>query len=301
MDRLASMRAFVKVVEAGSFVRAAERLGISNSSLSQRISELEQHLGARLLNRTTRSLSLTDTGQSYYERCVQLLADLDEADAMAGQSQARPRGVIRLTCSYNIGQKRIAPAIAAFVEKYSDVQFDVVVSDRIVDLVDEGFDLAVRVGSVGSEQQVARKIGSTDLVLCASPAYLKRHGTLISVHDIVQHRALTYAYSPTPRIWRFRDQHGEVQDIKVNGSLHANSGDVLVAAAVSGLGLVYEPCFLVAEALADGTLVRVLPACCGMSGDIWAVYPTRRHLSVKVRLFVEHLASSFGDLRRSGE
>jgi DNA-binding transcriptional LysR family regulator len=158
MDRWSAMDAFVRVVETGSFVAAAERLGISTSSLSRLIAELEQHLGARLLNRTTRRLSLTESGQSYYERCVVLLADLAEAEALAGQAAAEPRGTIRLTCSFSMAEQRVAPAIAAFSEAHARVKFELVVSDRMVDLVEEGFDLAIRVGPVGGETLVARCI-----------------------------------------------------------------------------------------------------------------------------------------------
>src|SRR5512134_4010939 len=175
MDRFSSMEAFVRVVEAGSFVGAAERLGLSTSSLSRLVAELEQHLGARLLNRTTRRLSLTESGQSYYERCVTLLADLAEAEAVAGQSAAQARGTVRLTCSYSMAEQRVAPAIASFVRAHSAVRFELVVSDRIVDLVEEGFDLAIRVGAVGSDRLVARRLGSMALVLCAAPSYLERH------------------------------------------------------------------------------------------------------------------------------
>ena len=168
MDRWLAMEAFVRIVESGSFVGAAERLGLSTSSLSRLVAELEQHLGARLLNRTTRRLSLTESGQSYYERCVTLLADLAEAEAIAGQSAAEPRGTIRLTCSYSMAEQRVAPAIAVFAEQHALVKFEVVVSDRMVDLVEEGFDLAIRVGPVGSDRLVARRLGSMKLrALCA--------------------------------------------------------------------------------------------------------------------------------------
>jgi len=293
MDRLQAMEAFVRVVEAGSFVGAAERLGLSTSTLSRLIADLEAHLGARLLNRTTRRLSLTESGQSYYERCATLLADIAEADAQAGQSAAEPRGTIRITCSYSMAEQRVAPAIARFAERHAQVRFELVVSDRIVDLVEEGFDLAVRVGPPGSDRLVARRLGSMQLVLCAAPAYLQRQGEPRDLADLERHNALTYAYASAPRLWRFTDAAGAVHDVRVDGSLHANSGDALRAAAVAGLGIACEPDFLVGAALRRGELVRLLPAYTGAGGDIWAVYPSRRHLSLKVRLFVEHIAQSF--------
>ncbi len=217
MDRWLAMEAFVRVVESGTFVAAAERLGMSTSSLSRLVADLEQHLGARLLNRTTRRLSLTESGQSYYERCVTLLADLAEAEAIAGQSAAEPRGTVRITCSHSMAEQRVAPAIASFVERHPAVKFDLVVSDRMVDLVEEGFDLAVRVGPVGSDRLVARRLGTMQLVLCAAPAYLERRGTPGRVEDLAEHDALTYAYSSTPRVWRLIGVDGRVHEVRVAG------------------------------------------------------------------------------------
>jgi DNA-binding transcriptional LysR family regulator len=302
MDRLAGIEAFVRVVEAGSFVRAAERMGISTSALSQRVADLEAHLSTRLLNRTTRKLSLTESGQAFFERSVALLADLDEAEQLAASSAARPRGTLKLTCAHAIGVQRIAPAIARFHAAHPEVRFEVVVADRIVDLVEEGFDLAIRIGVVGSDQLAARKLGAMHLVLCAAPGYLKRRGTPRVAADLAQHDLLTYAYARTPRLWTLHGPQGEAVEVKASGSLHANSGEVLVAAAVAGQGIVLETDFHVAAALADGRLVRVLPQYEGGGGDIWALYPSRRHLSAKVRLFVEHLVGEFAarPSRRAG-
>jgi DNA-binding transcriptional LysR family regulator len=293
MDRWLAMEAFVRVVESGTFVGAAERLGMSTSSLSRLVADLEQHLGARLLNRTTRRLSLTESGQSYYERCVTLLADLAEAEAIAGQAAAEPHGTVRITCSHSMAEQRVAPAIASFVARHPAVKFDLVVSDRMVDLVEEGFDLAVRVGPVGSDRLVARRLGTMQLLLCAAPSYLERRGVPGSLEDMAEHDGLTYAYSSTPRVWRLIGADGRVHEVRVAGKLHANSGEALRSAAMAGLGLIYEPDFLLADALRRGQLVRVLPEYTGATGDIWAVYPSRRHLSLKVRLFVEHVAQAF--------
>jgi len=297
MDRWLAMEAFVRIVESGSFVGAAERLGLSTSSLSRLVADLEQHLGARLLNRTTRRLSLTESGQSYYERCVTLLADLAEAEAVAGQAAAAPRGTIRLTCSYSMAEQRVAPAIATFAEEHSQVKFELIVSDRIIDLVEEGFDLAIRVGPVGSDRQVARRLGSMKLVPCAAPAYLERRGVPLTPADLASFNALTYAYSNAPRLWRFTDRQNQVQEVRVSGSLHANSGDALRSAAIRGLGVINEPDFLLREALDRGELVRILPEYEAGGGDIWAVYPSRRHLSLKVRLFVDYIARTFAGSR----
>lgn len=293
MDRLAAMQAFVQVVEAGSFVRAAEKLGASTSSTSRLIADLEAHLGARLLNRTTRRLSLTETGQAYYERCVQLLADVGEAEAAAGAAAAVPSGRLKLTCPFNLLAQPIGPALAEFGRRHPQVSFDVTVADRVIDLVDEGFDLAVRIGAPGGEQLVARRLGSTKLVACASPAYLAARGTPRVPADLAAHGALTYAYVASPFVWRLNDADGAAHEVRVGGPLHANSGELLVAAAVAGMGIVFEPDFVVAPYLARGELRRVLPGFAGPRLDVWAVYPSRRHLSAKVRAFVAYLAEVF--------
>jgi DNA-binding transcriptional LysR family regulator len=293
MDRFSAMQAFVAVVETGAFARAAERLGMSTSSLSRLVGDLEAHLGARLLNRTTRRLSLTEGGQAFYERSVQLLAELAEAEAVASLAAAAPHGRIKLTCSVAIGLQRVAPAIARFAARYPDVRFDVTVADRLIDLVEEGFDLAIRIGRVGGESLVARKLGAMQLVMCASPEYLSRHGTPAAPADLARHNLFTYAYGPHPNLWRLTDPSGAEHPVRAAGNLHANSGDLLVATAVAGLGIAFEPDFIVRPHLDNGSLVRVLPGYTGTQGEIWAVYPSRRHLSVKVRLFVEHLAESF--------
>ena len=293
MDRFAAMQAFVRVVESGSFVRAAERSAMSTSSLSRLVADLEAHLHARLLNRTTRKLSLTETGQAFYERCVQLLADLDEAESLAARAAAQAHGTIKLTCPYNLAARTLAPAIAGFVASHPAVKFDVTVSDRLIDLVEEGFDLAIRIGKVGSDLLVARKLGSTELVPCAAPDYLERHGPPATPADLARYSVMTYAYSPMPRVWQLRDAAGQTHEVRVQGPLHSNSGELSLGAAVAGLGISFEPEFMAAAALADGRLTNVLPEFRGPSLDIWAVYPSHRHLSAKVRLFVAHLAEVF--------
>lgn len=293
MDRLAAMQAFVDVVGTGSFVRAAEKLGASTSSTSRLIADLEAHLGARLLHRTTRKLSLTEPGQAYYERCVQLLADIGEAEATAGATADTPAGRLRLTCPYNLLAQPIGPALAEFNRRFPQVSFDVMVADRVIDLVDEGFDLAVRIGAPGGERLVARRLGATQLVACASPDYLHRHGTPAAPAELARHHALTYAYVAAPHQWRLMDARGVAHEVRVAGPLHANSGELLVAAALAGMGIACEPDFVVGPHLARGDLLRVLPDYAGPRLDVWAVYPSRRHLSAKVRLFVNYLAEVF--------
>jgi DNA-binding transcriptional LysR family regulator len=295
MDRFQAMTVFAKVVEQGSFARAAERLAISTSACSRQVAELEAHLDSRLLNRTTRRLSLTESGQGFYERCVQLLADLAEAEQSAAQSAARPRGTLRITTSINFGVRHVSPAIGAFLAKYPEVKFDVSLSDRIVDLVEEGYDLAIRIGSAGGETVVARKLGEARMVACASPAYLKVHGAPKVPEDLARHPCLTYEYMPVRNVWPFRGKDGREHAVRVSGPLHSNNGDLLAAAAVAGVGIAYEPEFILGPDLKAGRLVPILTSYLAPLGPIYAVYPSRRYLSAKVRAFVDFLALRFAN------
>ncbi len=293
MDRFQAITSFARVVEAGSFVRAAERLGVSVSAVSRQVSELEAHLDARLLNRSTRRLSLTESGRVFYERCVQLLSDLDEAEQSAGAGTVRPRGTLRLTCGTSFGARHIAGAIADFLARYPDMRFDVELSDRTADLVDEGFDAAVRIGAVGSQNLVARKIGETRLICCAAPAYLARHGEPKTPEDLAGHACLTYEYSPHKNVWPFRDPKGHERNVRVAGPAHANSGSFLVALAVAGTAIVLEPDFHVGPDVRAGRLVPILRRFEPQAVSIYVVYPSRRNLSAKVRAFSEFLSARF--------
>jgi len=288
-NRLAAIEAFTRVVEAGGFAAAAVRHGRSTSAMSRLVADLERHLAVRLLQRTTRRLSLTETGQAFYERCVHLLGELADAEAAASHAAQSPRGVLKLTCSAVLADDWLGPAMAAAARRYPALGFDVTVTERIVDLVDEGFDLALRVGSVGSDQLVARRIGSLPLVACASPEYLQRRGSPQHPEDLLRHDALLYSLAATQRSWSFVAPDGRRIDVRVDGSTSANSGALLAAAAASGLGIACEPEPFLRAALAAGRLVPVLPGYSCPPLPVWAVYPSRRHLSAKVRMFVDLL------------
>ena len=293
MDRFTAMQVFARVVEDGSFARAADRLGISTSACSRQVAELEAHLDVRLLNRTTRRLSLTESGQAFYARCVQLLADLAEAEQAAALSTARPRGTLKLTCGISFGVRHVARLVGAFAARHPDVRFDVQLSDRFVDLVEEGFDLAIRIGESPTQNLIARKLGETRLVPCAAPVYLREHGAPMHPADLAQHACLTYEYLPQRGTWRFRDAAGGEHAVRVAGPVHANNGDLLAAAAVEGIGIAMEPDFIVDADVAAGRLVRVLADYAPAPTSVYAVYPSRRHLSAKVRAFVDFLAERF--------
>lgn len=292
MDRFQAIRVFVQVIESMSFVRAAERLDLSTTAVSRQVAELESHLQTRLLQRTTRRISVTETGRSFYERCVQILADVDEAEREAMQEAAEPRGTIRLTASVNFGTHQLTPAIASFLARHPQVRFDVSLSDRIVDIVEEGFDLAIRIGTTGAENLVARKLGEMRLVPCASPDYIAKHGAPDSPEDLARHNCLTYEYA-LRNAWAFRDAAGRERAVRVAGSLNSNNGDLNVAAAVQGVGIALEPDFIVGAQLKAGDLVPVLEAFVTPISPIYAVYPSRRFLPAKIRAFVDYLVERF--------
>lgn len=293
MDRFDAIRVFAQVVESGSFAKAAARLDLSTSAASRHVADLEAHLQARLLNRTTRRVSLTESGRAFYERAVQLLADLEEAEQEAARTAVVPRGTIRLTASVNFGVRHLAPAIAEFLAAHSEVRFDVSLSDRVVDLVEEGFDLAVRVGPVGSENLVARKLGETRLVPCASPEYLATHPAPTTPEELAAHNCFTYEYVTPRDVWRFRDAAGAERTVRVAGTLHSNNGDLLAEVAARGCGIAFEPAFIVGADVRAGRLVPLLQEFTPLPVPIYAVYPSRKHLSAKVRRFVEFLVERF--------
>jgi DNA-binding transcriptional LysR family regulator len=292
MDRLTAMQVFTKVVELGSFAKAAERLGLSTSACSRQIADLEAHLDTRLLNRTTRRLSLTEPGRAFHDRCVQLIADLEEAELSARAGRERPRGTLRVTCSVNFGLRYVSPLVGPFLQQHPDVRIDVSLSDRMVDIVEEGFDLAIRIGESRSTSVIARKLGETRLIACAAPAYLKKHGTPKTPEQLGDHDCMLYEYMNPRNEWRFTGEDGREHKVRVAGSVQANNGDMLADAAAQGLGVCCEPDFIVADYLASGRLKRILPGYAAPVTAIHAVYPSRRHLSAKVRAFVDVLAGA---------
>jgi len=268
---------------------------VSTTAVSRLVGELEAHLQTRLLNRTTRRLSLTESGQAFHGRAVQLLHDLREAEQEASRAAVTPQGTLRLTSAITFGTRHVAPIIGAFMARHPGVRFDVQLSDRIVDVVEEGFDLAIRVGGTGADNLVARKLGETRLVPCASPEYLRRHGTPAHPKDLAGRNCFTYEYAGPRNQWRFIGSDGREHAVRVAGTMHSNSGDLNAALALQGAGIAFEPDFLVREELRAGRLVALLPDYEAMPSPIYALYPTRRHLSAKVRLFVEYLAERFAE------
>jgi DNA-binding transcriptional LysR family regulator len=292
MDRLTSLRTYCAVVEAESFTGAADRLEMARSMVTKHVGALEEHLGVRLLNRTTRRISRTEAGHAYYERCRELLAELDALDASVHELVERPRGLLKVSAPVSFGIRHLGAAVAGFMARHPEVRVDLQMNDRVVDLIEEGFDLAIRVGRLDDSSLVARPLATTRLLLCASPAYLQRHGEPRGPADLAAHRCLSYSYASTRDEWRMNGPGGRSETVRVGWSLRANNGDVLREAALQHQGIIRQPHFLVGEELRAGRLVEVLPAWdCGRL-TVNAVYPHRRHLSAKVRAFVEHLAAA---------
>lgn len=293
MDRLLAMQVFVSVVETGSFVRAAERMHLSTSAASRHVADLEKSLGARLLQRSTRRLSLTESGGLYFERCRQILADLDEADALAGAGTTQPKGKLRISLPHSFGLRYVGPRIPDFCRRYPGMQLEVNFSDRIVDLVEDGIDVAIRISEKLQNTLIARPLAHIRMALCASPAYLAEMGTPGTPEELRDHRCLTYDYAPFGDTWHFLRNNNEIA-VPVKSAFRTNSGDMTRLAALAGQGIVLQPTFLVGDDLRAGTLVRVLAAYDLPEPTAHAVYPSGARSSARVRAFVEYFTEVFG-------
>lgn len=253
--------------------------------------QLEARLGARLLQRTTRRLSLTEAGEAYYTRCRQILADLDEADGMVGDVALQASGRLRVNAPLSFGVTRLAALWPEFMLRHPGVELEVDLSDRLVDLVEEGYDMAIRITKPRDSSLIHRPLAKTRVLLCAAPGYLARCGTPAEVADLTQHEIIAYTYAPGGDTWRFATPAGE-QSVTVRPRLRANNGETCRDAALAGLGITQQPDFLVRDHLAAGRLVEVLPESCSRELGIYAVYPSRKHLSGKVRALAEFLSEA---------
>lgn len=292
MDKLASLRAFVKVVELGSFSEAGRQLRLSRSAISKYVSELEQSLGVQLLNRTTRHASPNENGQTYFERALSILADLDAADQAAAHLQSTPRGLLRVNAPMSFGTLQLGPAIADFMEMNPELQIHLVLSDEQVDPVQGGFDVTLRIADLESSSLIARKITPIERVICASPSYLEEHGIPAHPNALRNHTALTYGFLLTGNQWKLTGKDGD-HWIQPSWLLCANNAEVLRDAAVKGRGVALLPTFIAGEALRLGKLRTVLDDYKAPPLTLYAIYPPTRHLAVKVRLFIDFLVARF--------
>jgi DNA-binding transcriptional LysR family regulator len=289
MDHLQQMRAFAAVADAGSFVGAAEALDLSKPVVTRLIAALERRLGVRLLQRTTRRVSVTDEGRLFHVRCRALLGEIAEAEAEITSRSGVATGLLRVNAPVSFGTKHLANLWPAFLAKHPQVTLEVTLSDRFVDLVDEGVDVAVRIARLPSSSLISRQLATTRLVLCASPRYLRRHGTPKHPRDLARHKVLAYTLLTSGDVWEFDGPEGLVS-VQVNSCLRSNSGDTCVAAALAHHGIMMQPTFLVSDGLASGELVELLPQFRAATLGIHAVYPSRQHVAPKVRLLVDHLS-----------
>jgi DNA-binding transcriptional LysR family regulator len=294
MDRLRAFEVFVTVVSRGGFARAADALDTSPANVTRYVNELETHLGTRLLNRTSRKLSLTEGGETLYARCKSILDDVAETEGLVSSASVEPRGRLRINAPVSFGIRHLAPLWPEFMRKYPGVELDVALIDRVVDIVDEGYDLAIRISRAGSTDHAARKLATSRNILCASPAYLARCGHPAAPADLIDHQCIGYTYAATGNEWQLIDGESKPHPVRVNCHMHTNNGDTARAAALAGQGVIWQPTFLIGSDLRAGTLVQVLPGYRLPEIDVLAVYPSRRHLSAKTRAVIDFLVDAFG-------
>ena len=294
VDLLTSMHIFTHVVEANGFTAASTRLGLSRAAVSKHIAQLETHLGGQLLQRTTRRVSLTDVGQSYYERCKQILEDVADAECLVTGLNTEPRGSLRLNVPMSFGIKQIAPLLNRLTTQYPQLSIDLSLSDRLVDIVEEGYDLVIRIATLKESNLIARRLALCRHIICAAPGYLDQHGRPVSTEDLARHSCLRYAYTKNSNEWRVFKNRVEHR-VRIKGPLLVNNGEALCAAAEHGAGITLLPTFIAGESIRKGKLEVVLPDYDCPELGIYAVYSSRRHQSAKVRALIDFLASEISD------
>ncbi len=295
-DRFEDLRTFVAVVQARSLASAARRLNVAKSAVSRRVQELENRLGAQLLNRTTRTLSLTEAGRQFFERATALLADLEEAENIATSATREVVGKLRISAPMTFGAMHMAPVICHFMEKNPRLSVEMILDDRRVDLVADGYDLAVRIAQLEDSNLAARRIAPIRRTVCASPRYLRRYGTPKQPADLIHHRGISYTNVDERRYWHFvHPQTGEEQFIDVRSPLKLNNGDAMREAAIAGYGLTALPTFITHQAIAAAQLVPLLLPYELPAINMYAVFPSGRNTPGKVRAFVDFMVDRFGD------
>jgi len=296
MERYPAMRVFAQVVEARGFAAAARTLGISKAQVSKQIARLERDLGVKLLHRTTRRLSLTEAGSVFYDGCQRAIAEVAAAEAAVASLTGEPRGRLRVSAPLSFGLRHLAPALESFMLRFGDVQVELALNDRRVDLVEEGFDIGLRIGILEDSSLIVRRLAGINRLCAASPAYLDEHGRPRSPADLKGHRHLLYSNVGHPEVLRFVGPGALHRQVKVSGALAANNGDILLSAATAGLGITFVPSFILGDALRSGVLERVLPGWTGAERvALYCLFPPDRHMLPKLRVFIDFLADWFGD------
>ena len=291
MDLFKSIQAYVAVVDAGSLVDAAEQLGTSNAAVSRYLAALEEHLGARLLNRTTRRLSMTAAGQDFYNRAQTILADIAEAETVAGATTSSPSGLLRISAPLSLGIGKLSQIMPGFLERYPDLRMDIDLTDRVTDLVNDGIDVAVRIArEPATTNVIARKIAPVSMIMCASPHYLVRHGIPHEPDDLKHHETLNYSYLSSGDSWTLTNADGRESVVRIKPRVHATNGDILRELAIAGHGIIMQPDFIVGTALEKGSLKTILNDWTIDGYHLYAIYLSRKFLSAKVRAFIDYLA-----------
>ena len=293
MEDLERMAIFARVVEAKSFSAAARQLGLSKSLVSKHVTQLEKSIGARLLNRTTRNMSLTEAGAVFYEHCARIVEELAEAKSVVSRLHSEPRGMLRISSSVAFGRLHIAPAVAEFLAQYPEVNIDMVTTDRFVDLAEDGYDVVIRIMAEPPPNVVARKLAGVHRKMCATPEYFARHGVPKTIADLERHNCLTYTSFNPRGSWRLRGPDGDIS-VPSSGNLRINDDDALAEAVLCGLGIALLPTFIIGKELQNGRLQSVLSEYIPVERYIYAVYLPTRHLSAKVRAFIDYLLKRFG-------
>lgn len=296
MDRFDEMQAFVRVVDSGGISAAAQRMGLAKSAVSRRLQELENRLGVQLLQRTTRRISLTEDGRIFYERCLRILDELEEAERSLSSEQQRVHGLLRIAAPLSFALRHLSPLLEEFMHRYPEVRLELNVEDREINVIEEGVDLTIRIGKLNDSSLVARRLSPVRAVVCASPAYLDRFGLPNRPEELVVHQGLFYSNLPDQRQWTLYDAAGEAHYALPQMRMRVNNGDLMLDAALAGLGIAVLPTFICYQELAAGRLQQLLSDYrSGEQASAYALYPSRRHLPLRVRVFIDFLAARLGD------
>lgn len=295
MDFVRALQVLVRVVDARSFIRAADQLDTSNAAVTRQVAALEKHLGTRLLNRTTRKISLTSSGEAFMEKARQILEQVADAESVAGERDGGPGGILRLSAPLSFGIAHLSRLLPGFRARYPKLRLDIDLSDRLVDLAGEGVDVALRIAREPSPNLVARRIATVRLVLCASPIYLRKHGTPKHPAELADHETFSYTYLSAGDSWRFFREGGASATVRIRPSVHATNGELLRELALAGGGIILQPTFIVGGDLMRGSLVPLLPEWRLLELSLYAVYLSRRQLATKVRVFIDYLLESIGE------
>jgi len=293
MLKTEEIQAFIQIVDSGTITAAAEQLRVAKSAISRRLSELEEQLGVELFHRSTRKLNLTDSGHLFYQRCTLIIDEIREAEFSVSQSHKEISGQLKIAVPHSFGVMHLASAIVDFQKQHPAIFFDIDLNDREVDLIQEGFDIAIRIGTLKDSSLIARKLAELSTVVCASPKYLDKNGKPVTVEELKQHNCIAYSYLEHPDQWDFFDKNNKLYKVKINKIMQINNGEFMRDMAISGLGIIRQPTFIAYEDIVSGNLIPFLHDYRSTPLNLYALYPPTRHLSQKVRLFIDFLVERY--------